>query len=390
MSAVSLVGLVVAGVADAAVPQLTVTPSRALIDTPVNIRVSGLPPWKSVLLTGTTVDRYGNTWTSQLAVEADGRGVVETHSNMRLFWSMSPVKQIPEAQQSFYSKDGPTRVRIRARIGGRVVASGQLIRRRIAADLERTTTTLTRQGFVGVYATRPNRAPVPATLVIGGALPGYSSSLSLHLASNGYPSLAIGYWGMAGLPPTLENVRLEYFEKALRWLAQQPGVDPNRIAVIGISRGEEAALLLAIHYPRLVHGAVGCTGSEQVLAGFPSGPTAWTLRGKPIPNRAIPVEQIPRPVLVTGGGEDEVWPSALAVQRILERADAHHATNIAGNVYPAAGHGIGCLLPNQPMSGTVQLGPNTFAALGGTPAANAQATARAWPRLLRFLSELRP
>jgi len=352
---------------------------------PVNIRVTGLAAGQGVVVAASTVDFYGNHWTSRLPMKADRRGVVETKSNMKLFWSMTPTKTIPQAERTFLSKDKATPVRLTALVRGRVVASGTLMRSRIAADLIQTETTLGRDGFIGTFAIRPDRPPAPATLIIGGSNPGYFTSLSLHLASNGYPSLAVAFWGAPGLPQTLEKVPLEYFEKALRWLATQPGVDPNRIAVIGLSRGEEAALLLAIHYPQLVHAAVGCTGSEAVLPGFPSGPTAWTLGGKPVPLGAIPVEQITGPVLVTGGGDDQVWPSALAVQRMVSRARTRGKTNLTGDVYPNAGHGIGCLLPNQPMTGLVEIGPNRYSSLGGAPAANAQATVKSWPRLLRFL-----
>jgi dienelactone hydrolase len=369
------------------IPRLVVTPARALTDTPVNIRVTGLTAGQAVALTANTVDYYGNRWASRLPLKADSRGVVETKSNMKLFWSMTPTKNIPQAQRTFLSKDEAMPVQLNALVGGRVVATGTLMRSRIAADLKQSTTTLGREGFVGTFAIRPDRPPAPATLVLGGSNPGYFTSLSLHLASNGYPSLSVGYWGMPGLPQTLENVPLEYFEKALRWLAAQPGVDPNRMAVIGLSRGEEAALLLAMHYPKLVHASVGCTGSEAVLAGFPSGPSAWTLGGKPVPLGAIPVEQIAGPVLVTGGGEDQIWPSALAVQRMVSRARTHGKTNLAGDVYPSSGHGIGCLLPNQPLTGLVEIGPNTFGSLGGTPVANEQATVKSWPRLLRFLRD---
>ena len=70
--------------------------------------------------------------------------------------------------------------------------------------------------------------------------------------------------GLPGLPSSLENIPLEYFERALRWLAKQPAVDPHRIVTFGSSRGGEASLLIASTFPRLVHGAVGYVPSAAV------------------------------------------------------------------------------------------------------------------------------
>src|SRR6188472_1716678 len=116
-------------------PRLVVTPSRALTDTPVNVRVTGLAARQAVVLTANTVDYYGNRWASRLSMRADPRGVVETKSNMKLFWSMTPTKTIPQAQRTFLSKDQATPVRLEALVGRRAVASGTLMRSRIAADL---------------------------------------------------------------------------------------------------------------------------------------------------------------------------------------------------------------------------------------------------------------
>jgi hypothetical protein len=123
-----------AGSAQAAV-RLSVTPSSALVNEPVDVRVAGLRPHKPVILRARTADRYGNRWESSLALNASRNGTADTHSYMRLFWSMQPTKPLPLAQRMFATADGPTPVKISAIVGGRVVASGTLQRSRIAADL---------------------------------------------------------------------------------------------------------------------------------------------------------------------------------------------------------------------------------------------------------------
>ena len=50
------------------------------------------------------------------------------------------------------------------------------------------------------------------------------------------------------------------------------------------SRGSEAALLLGVYYPHLVHAVAAVVPSSVALCSYPlcDGP-AWTLHGKPVP-----------------------------------------------------------------------------------------------------------
>ena len=107
------------------------------------------------------------------------------------------------------------------------------------------------------------------------------------LAGQGYDVLGVAYFGLPGLPSTLADIPLEYFARALRWLARQPGVDPAKIAVLGVSRGSEAAQLLGVHYPGLVHAVIASVPTTPRSAPDPGCRTAaWTLGGKPLPYTA--------------------------------------------------------------------------------------------------------
>ena len=44
------------------------------------------------------------------------------------------------------------------------------------------------------------------------------------LVQRGYAVLSLAYFKDQGLPGTLEEIPLEYFEKALAWLSAQPGI----------------------------------------------------------------------------------------------------------------------------------------------------------------------
>jgi hypothetical protein len=92
-------------------------------------------------------------------------------------------------------------------------------------------------GFMGQYwhaGTTTTRRP--AVLVLDGLPGGMPAVLPAMLAASGYPALGVAYFKEPGLPQTLSDIPLEYFAKALTWLAHQPGVDPSAIAVLGISR----------------------------------------------------------------------------------------------------------------------------------------------------------
>lgn len=67
------------------------------------------------------------------------------------------------------------------------------------------------------------------------------------LASHGIPALALAYFDGPGLPCALNDIPLEYFVKAIRWMRRQPEVDPTRVWLFSGSRGTEAELLVAAH-----------------------------------------------------------------------------------------------------------------------------------------------
>ena len=179
------------------------------------------------------------------------------------------------------------------------------------------------------------------------------------LASHGYASLAIGYFGLPGLPDALDSIPLEYFGNAVAWLRDRPEVDPERIGVIGYSRGAELALLLGAQFPEL-KAVISVSGSGLVVPGidwndrsrtvFP----AWTWEGEPIPHLdptfdrsdpaaiervAIKVERTNGPVMLVAGEADELWDadylSRFAWDR-LQEADRDWPDEYL--TYPGAGH----------------------------------------------------
>ena len=285
-------------------PCISVNRSDALWDTPLKIGVSHLPPHQRGELRATARDDLGKLWISTTRVHADGGGGVDLagDSAMRVLWSMHPPSAGPADYYVYAPPNAGAQIRLAVSVAGRVVCAVS-VRRRLRAPGERVRELRpAREGFYGeMFEPKTARVPGPAVLVFGGSEGGLATSnLASLLAARGYPTLALAYFGEPGLPKNLVRIPLEYFARALRWLAAQPGVDSARVAVVGISRGSEAAQLLGVHDPSLVHAVVALVPSNTANCGIPRftgtnrvrciGP-AWTL-----PRQGDPLQSHPEPV----------------------------------------------------------------------------------------------
>jgi dienelactone hydrolase len=226
-------------------------------------------------------------------------------------------------------------------------------------------------------------------------------------AAHGYPVLSLAYFGASGVPATLERIPLEYFARAAALLARQPGVDPRHVLAWGVSRGGEAAMLLGVHYPQLVHGVIATSTSDHVYAGLPDAHApAWTLHGRPFPfgsasdfsipgapsspASVIPVERIAGPVITVCGAADALIPSCPFAEAIAHRrGDRGTRLGDIHLAYPRSGHLVGGLdsyFSTTTVDGRVANG--SVLSLGGTIVDNAEDAGTAHSRLLAFLAAL--
>jgi dienelactone hydrolase len=258
----------------------------------------------------------------------------------------------------------------------------------------------------------------PGIILLGGSEGGFDEAGAALLASHGYATLALGYFGVAGLPSELVNIPIDYSVRALKWLQSRPEVDSNRIAIIGRSRGTELALMTASLRPEVK--AVIAIGPSSVLwNGIPKSPSsspvaAWTYDGKPLPylsadapsdlmqefyakgplqsrlydflfsdrealeRATIPIERIRGQVLLITGKDDRVWGSPIMAQRIVDRARELGRSDSFVNIsYEGAGHNI--REPYRPTHGQSRL--------GGTAMDHARAEQDSWQKILAFLEQ---
>lgn len=286
--------------------------------------------------------------------------------------------------------------------------------------------------MVGTLLQPSTASPHPGVVALGGAGGGLSEGGARVLASEGFAVLALAYFGADDLARELVEIPLEYFERAIAWLRAQPGVDEDRVAVVGNSKGAELALLLGATYPGDVGAVVGYAPSPIVWQGIPfdrevyyGGPRSpWSFRGEPVPfaplSRPLPseliqmtgsffdgrainarpfyeralddgpaveaasiaVEKIAGPVLLISGTDDGLWPSTRLSEMVMERLKAHDHPHPSEHLrYEGAGHMIALpgYEPEESWGRRLEL--------GGSREANEFANTDSWPKVLHFLKE---
>jgi len=394
-----------AGGVAAARPAVSITPGRSLPDDSLAIRITHLAAGPASIGIRST-DSAGFGWASSATFRVGTDGTLDLATAtarsgsyrgvwpMGLLVTMKPIQHDPDGAY-VWTTFHRLRFELTVEQRGRQVAE-QTFARGFPGGLTERRLSVANDGLTGVfYAPRRTRGHA-GVVIFGGSEGGFHTLVGALLAARGYPTLSLAYFRAPGLPETLEHIPLEYFAKAITWLAGQPQVDPARIAVGGISYGSAAALLLAVHYPQLVHAVIASVPTNVSLCGISGNPPActgyaWTFDGRPVPHTSqfgnpaptdvpaavIPVEQITAPIFLDCAGRDEEWPSCPYARAIVARLASHHSsTRHVLYTFPAAEHFLGAFVPYEPGFGTTETAYES----------TERARESLWPRLLRFLA----
>lgn len=261
----------------------------------------------------------------------------------------------------------------------------------------------------------PKKLPAPAVIAFSGSDGGFHERAASLFAEAGFVSLALAFFHAEGLPDNLENIPLEYFQKGIRWLKNQPQV--KSVHLYGPSKGGELVLVLASTFPDEIASACAVVPSCVTFGGIPNANApSWTYKGQPLPiaetpskedvykqlesrktvnlveiyqekmkhpdfeKALIPVEKIRCPFLLISGKEDKMWPSSLYCEKIMERlrSPKKHLC------YEHVGHMI--TNPYDPVMTEPFYHPVTqlYYELGGDPQAQKKANEDSWKQILAF------
>jgi dienelactone hydrolase len=436
--------------AAAAAPRLDVSPRTAVVDQPIAVRATGLRAGTEATLRVHATDASGREWRSEAVFRADAKGTVDVSRDapvrgtytgverMGLFWAMDrqpaaggasmPAEpagglqalMLPPTKPPFArAPSGGIATTLELLLDGAVADTVVIDRRLTAADT--TFVEIREQGLIGrLYAPGGRR---PAVIVLGGSNGGIAPAYAPTLAAHGFTTFSLAYFQAPGLPPDLVEIPLEYFGRALDWLRRRPEVDPERIAVLGLSRGGELALLLGTEFD-VVRAVVAFSPSSVVWEGAIRDParqglaavradrSAWSREGRPLPyarkritpeleqkiaagerfavieyhspeavsaappESFIPIERSRASMLLISGRADRMWPSAaMAEQVVARRRAAKDAAPIEHRAYDEASHVLH----------DAWLPPQYGGTMGGTAAGTIHAYEDYWPRVIDFL-----
>jgi dienelactone hydrolase len=406
-------------------------PARALADEAFTVVLSGLTPRSDVTIEVQLDNCQGGAWRGSFGARADAAGVIDLAAApltgfaqpdpTALLWAADPDGEPAPAAADAQDAHGVLTVLA----GGQAVAGHEFTR--VFQDRGVTCTELAGP-VVGALYLPAGRGPHPAVMTVSGSGGGIAREEAALLASRGFACLALAYFNYPGRPGELVDQPLEYFGQALEWLAGQPQVRAEAIAVKGNSRGGELSLLLGATF-KAVRAVVAVVPSGYIWgaarADWSDG-AAWTWRGRALPrvpdaeeddadrdrdvtadgairltpgfraalahaapeelaDAEIPVERTNGPILIVCGEADDMWPAIELTDVVLRRvAEARFPHPVRRLAYPDAGHLI--TLPYLPVrtSAIHPLGGNF--AYGGTRAGTAAARAAAWREMLAFLT----
>ncbi|KAM4741566.1 bile acid-CoA:amino acid N-acyltransferase-like isoform 2-T3 [Anableps anableps] len=414
-------------------PILMAAPVRALIDEQISIRGHFLPLHCPVTVHARMHSDEGDLWESFAHYYANESGALSLTRDpsvggsylgcepMGLFWSMQPAPGEREGLRLRKKNvETPYVVHISLLEGHVSPSEGQSTelaavtaeRWYIAPGVKRIE--INQNRLVGTLFIPPGPGPFPALLDLwgmGGGLQEYRSSL---LASRGYVSFSLAYFGHKDLPGPLNriNVRDSYFKAAFHLLQDHPQVVSDRVGIIGLSFGCYLMLRIATKTgvkPSCLIGINGPAGSTVPLSDsdgrteqFESFQKYWnfddegrvifkevSLPANILPENFVKLEKLDCPLMYIVG-EDDLSASSIENADLIEESlrsasKGHLFTRLS---YPGAGHLIEPPYSPNARASMWSIKPKKLITMwGGHPGPHAAAQEDAWKKMLDYLEK---
>lgn len=414
-------------------PRIILSKENALVDDPISIQIEGLSPFQEVELVAKSIDAENELWVAKASFKADRNGFLfldgeapltgnyQGVDGMGLFWSMSPASG-KHISYAFSSKS--IEVTFHLLVNGEEIASATTWRSWSLSEMRKIL--VREEGIIGTLFIPTTPEPPPVVITLNGSAPGVNESRAELLAAHGFAVFTLGYFGMEGLPSTLEYVPIEYFEKAFAWIKKRTDLDGSRMAILGGSKGGELVLLLGTLFPGSMQAIVAIVPDCSIFPGCAEDDPkpAWTYQGsvyKPVAFMApvekekglvpedpiwltpyffkgieekpklfekarIPVEKIRCPILLVSASDDQMWPSAFFSEQVISRCEKSGVSCKHLN-YPKAGHQM--TIPFLPAPSLISWHPVTkrWYYMGGTAKDNEMAKRDYWFKTIQFLNQ---
>ncbi|XP_049588865.1 peroxisomal succinyl-coenzyme A thioesterase-like isoform X1 [Syngnathus scovelli] len=413
-------------------PVLTAAPARGLVDDPLSIKASFLPPYHPVTLCAQMRSEDGDLWEAfgHYNTSADGTvNLARDHSvggsylgrePMGLFWALQPA---PGEREGLRLRK--KNVEIPHIVDISLLEGHVTPRERASAELAVATTErwymapgvqridIRQNGVVGTLFLPPGPGRFPAMVDLwgmGGGLVEYRSCL---FASRGFASFTVAFMEHKDLTVQLNvNSADAYMKKAFNILQDHPQIHGDRIGVIGLSYGVYLALRLATRSevnPSCLVCINGPAGSNvEITRTFckpkvsASDQRFWprddagylsfkdmSLPKNYSPGTVVELGNLACPMMYILGEDDQNCPSienSNMIEHVLTASGKSHLYTCLS--YPGAGHLIEPpYSPNARISAW-RIKPEKILALwGGHTAPHAAAQEDSWKKILNFLDE---
>ena len=127
--------------------------------------------------------------------------------------------------------------------------------------------TLEREGFLGTFY--ESAVPTAKAIILAGGSGEkrpFVEARAQALRAEGFHVLALGYYLWESLSAQTVGIPLDYAEKAVAFLQQNPFVQIRKIGMTGLSLGAEYTLLCASYLPE-ISCVVAVSGFDFVVEG---------------------------------------------------------------------------------------------------------------------------
>jgi len=415
--------------------------NKVLMGTYMNISLNNLPQNKKI-----TLHAYRRNWQGLLysfaCFKTDSKGQIQLNKNkpilatysdvdsLGIFWSMTKPTYKNETLPFDIQKLESNTINFYIEADGKIISKNEL--HLIIQTPDINSEEIRKKDLVANFYYPKNKQKLPLIIMLGGSNGGIREvdNSAKIISSHGYAVLALAYFGIDNLPANLERVPLEYFFNAIDRAKEKQFIDTTKIVIVGVSKGGEAALLVA-SMRRDIKGAIAFGPSNVRWQGIPNGPSfisksSWTVNSEDLPflkcsfslsffskyisnskqiemyeifqpvlneikltiePAIIKVEKINGPILLFAGKDDKVWPSYDMCQMIKSRLDSlkfNHPVECL--YYENTGH---LIFYRPDLMPTISYKYDQIAT-GGRNSENAAAQIDSWNKMIGFLQKYFP